>query len=379
MTPYYKDLEQLSRSRNFQSANLDDILQEVGTKLTECFQIDRVNIWVFNNHLEEKCLRCIGSYDKLHKTFTKGEILYEKDIPNYFKHLSSDKILVVNDVNDSDITQEIKDGYCKKYEIRAMMDSPIRIEGELKGVLCYEQRNDTRIWTTDEQNFALAVNQVVALALETHERRIAQVKLEKALKEKELLYAEMHHRIKNNLTTLISLLRIQDRQSNNALVHEVLNDCQQRIFSIVKLHEQLYKTGNYKQVDLSRYVYDLLSEFRTTNLTDGKNLILENDIQEGIQIETPKAVTIGLIMNEILNNSQKHAFTTHTPGRLTTKLFTDKDKRILLITDNGKGFETAAKKSGLGLSLVNDLAEQMNAQISIVSSPEKGTSFQLIF
>src|SRR5690606_827312 len=179
-------------------------------------------------------------------------------IPYYYSHLLTDEILVINNIHTNPVTNELKDNYCKEHNIFSMMDVPIFIEGELAGVMCYEQVGKLKKWTEEEQFFALAINQLVSLVLETRKRKEAQVNLQKALRDKERLLAEMHHRIKNNLSMLVSLLRLQVRESKNKAFIQLANDFENRIFAIAKIHEQLYSTRNYIDISLKLYLEQLI-------------------------------------------------------------------------------------------------------------------------
>lgn len=355
----------------------DHVFHELGRKLTACMDVERVNIWLFNE--SDNAIDCIGNFIATSGEFSKGERLFMHDMPVYFQHLKSNKVLKVNDVHSDPITNEIKDVYCRKYGITALLDVPIRLQGRLRGVLCYEFVGETRLWTPEEVQFALAINQVVSLALETTKRRTIQKELLTVLKEKELLLKEMHHRVKNNLNVLISLLRIQGRESENSEVRRILADCEGRIFSMAKIHEQLYHSGNYLKVRLDQYLGDLIKEFKESSGRIGQSISFETDLTP-VSIETARAVDLGLIVMEILNNALKHAFPDDFDQPLVKiTLYRHQNELCLNIKDNGVGFDPSETPSNsLGITLVKDLAEQMNARLEI-DSDESGTSHSLYF
>ena len=173
-------------------------------------------------------------------------------MPIYFSHLKSDNILVINKTSENEITTELKDSYCAEFNIVSMMDVPLRIEGKMVGVLCFEQTIIPKELTNEEQRFAISVSQIISLAIETRQRRRIQTKLENELREKNLLIKKSHHRIKNNFSILISLLRLRANTPTNQTSKEILEDCINRIFSIMKVHEQLYKTQGFAVV---QYVF----------------------------------------------------------------------------------------------------------------------------
>jgi two-component sensor histidine kinase len=371
------ELDAITTSDRLFSASRDEILEEIGKKMAACMNVERVNIWMFNN--EEECIDCIGNYNLKTKTFSKGEKLCMTDMPNYYGSLQSNRILLVDDVMTSPITAEIKDIYCKQNGITAMMDLPIRMEGKLAGVMCYEFTKGTRDWEDHEVQFALAMNQVVSLALETRRRRKIQLDLVKALEEKELLLKEMHHRIKNNLSVLISLLRMQARESENKVVQQNLAEAESRIFSMVKIHEQLYQTGNYLKVNLAAYLEQLIQEYE--NSVENINHVMFERGLAKIEVDTSTAINLGLIAIEVLNNAIKHAFE-GSSGKNIVKISLSQlnDLHKLSIRDNGSGYDTDSLHNGqsIGMSIVEDLVQQIDGELSIQSGKE-GTEILVEF
>jgi two-component sensor histidine kinase len=258
-----------------------------------------------------------------------------------------------------------------------MMDVPVRIAGKLVGVACYEDTKNIRRWTLDEEYFGIAVSQIIAMAIEAQKRRIVQLKLEKALAEKERLMGEMHHRIKNNLSLLVSLLRIQSRETNSQDIKEALSDFENRIFSISKIHEQLYKTNNYNNVELDVLLRELTSEYKNMH----PEILYDLDL-ETTKVSTHKIVSIGLICSEIISNAIKYAFVNKTKEnekRIDIKLLQLDKKIYLYIKDNGKGFGDPAldANSSLGIYLIKDLCEEIGAECTTVSN-ENGVKYEII-
>lgn len=377
---YTLELESIARNSRLFSGQMDEVFTELGQKLTACMGVERVNLWMFHEAEGEKYIECIGNFSNRDKQFSKGEKLYQRDITGYFAHLQSNRILVVDDVHESPITEQIRDLYCKKYGITSMLDLPIRMQGELKGVLCYEHTGPAREWTEEEIQFALAANQIVALAMETIRRRKMQKEMTLLLREKELLLKEMHHRIKNNLSVLTSLLRMQGRESEDPHVQSVLSDCETRIFSMAKIHEQLYQSNDYLRVELHKYIHQLVQEFRKSSLSDTEHVVFHADL-DPVTMETSRAINLGLIVMEILNNSIKHAFKQGAAfeNQIKIELKKSSNELVLRISDNGSGFgEKERGKSSLGLTLIEDLSEQIDAQLELNSS-EKGSTYTMLF
>lgn len=368
---FQEHFEEISKIKVEDSDTLDDVLMRLGEKLCLCLHIERVNVWIFRQ--QPNRIECLGNFEKKGRVFTKGEILYETQIPSYFSHLSSDKTIRIKNVNTSKITTELKDNYCVEHNVKSIMDIPVRIEGKLAGVICFEECKNERSWTDEEKNFALAVSQIVSLTIENQKRKNYQRRLLRALEEKDTLLAEMHHRLKNNLTMLVSLLRLQSRNLTDSGALEMVENFEHQMLSIAKLHEQLYVSGNYLQVNLKNYLQDLCEGFKSS---------LQNSIKlkvglADVEINSDKAVTLGLMVNEILSNSIKHASNGIDALEISISLERKNQSITLKIGDNGKGFDLTKEKSeSFGLGLINDLSEQLNARIDF-KSDEKGTLYTI--
>lgn len=372
----FKDFfNDLSKSKFLDKPDNDIVFYELAKKLSGCFRLNRINIWIFSEN--EQYISCIGNYDAQTDSFNKGEIIYRKDCPNYFEHLLSDEIISITDTSEDERIKELSVNYCKHHSIKSMMDVPVRIGGKLVGVACYEDTSNIRKWTLDEEYFGIAVSQIIAMAIEAQKRRVVQLKLEKALAEKERLMGEMHHRIKNNLSLLVSLLRIQSRESNSVDVKESLSDFENRIFSISKIHEQLYKTNNYNNVELDVLLRELTSEYKNMH----PEILYDLDL-ETTKVSTHKIVSIGLICSEIISNAIKYAFVNKSKSdekRIDIKLLHLDRKIYLSIKDNGKGFgdPTLDANSSLGIYLIKDLCEEIGAECTTVSN-ENGVKYEIV-
>jgi PAS domain S-box-containing protein len=213
------------------------------------------------------------------------------------------------------------------------------------------------------------------------ERKLAEGQIKASLKEKEMLLREIHHRVKNNMQLISSLLRLQSGYANEEIFHNVFKDCQNRIISMSLIHEKLYRSKELTKIDLNDYIRDLVSRlFQSYNACESTialNIDVEN-VSLGIDLATP----CGLIINELVNNSLKHAFPYGREGEIKVALKqTDENTFELLVSDNGVGIPEDLdfrKTESLGLRLVTILVEdQLEGEISLDRS--KGTEFQIKF
>lgn len=193
--------------------------------------------------------------------------------------------------------------------------------------------------------------------------------------EKETLLREIHHRVKNNLQIVTSLLNLSSRNVMDNEVIEIFKDCQNRIKSMAVIHEQLYRKGNLSKIDAQKYIREIGDElFESFN---AKNRILVDYQLEELFFDVETSVPFGLILNEIIVNSLKHAFPMGK-GAITISLVQKDNIAKLFVRDNGCGFDVNSSTESIGLELIETLTEQMDGHITL-SSSATGTSVIISF
>ena len=202
--------------------------------------------------------------------------------------------------------------------------------------------------------------------------------IQKALEEKEVLLKEMHHRVKNNLQLVMSLLRIQAQEFNNN-INDFIEITQTRIISIALIHENLYKSDDLSQVNFKEYVDNLIQSIQITYGSLNKNITLTT-VVDAIYFNIQTAIPLGLIINELVINAFKHAFDLDQNGTITLQLVQNQDEYKLTISDNGKGIQELENlKKTLGISLVKQLVYQMNGVLQIQNFLGLKYSLKLFF
>ncbi|NND33710.1 MAG: hypothetical protein HKN76_14065 [Saprospiraceae bacterium] len=198
-----------------------------------------------------------------------------------------------------------------------------------------------------------------------------------ALQDKELLLREIHHRVKNNLQVISSLLRLQSKYIEDGAALDAISAGRSRVHSMALLHENLYKDGNLTGIDMQEYFDKLIASlFTTLNIRDEK-ISLVKEIAP-IQLDVDSVVPIGLITNELITNALKHAFTEQDRGILTVKLFEDKDHLHLVVSDNGKGMSVDVfqqKSASFGHRLIKTFAAKLKADLSVSNGNGTTVSF----
>src|SRR5205085_3300381 len=160
--------------------------------------------------------------------------------------------------------------------------------------------------------------------------------LERSLAEKEILLREIHHRVKNNLQIISSMLSLQGDRSRDDDTREIFHESEIRIRAMALVHEQLYRSGDLAHVDLAGYL-DTLAQQVVRYLGHGEydvDVHVDDSVRE---VSVDQAIPIGLIVNELIANSAKHAFTGGRRGLITVRLSGNEIARRLRVTDNGSG------------------------------------------
>jgi len=192
--------------------------------------------------------------------------------------------------------------------------------------------------------------------------------LESSLAEKEILLKEIHHRVKNNLQIISSLIVLQEQYINDEKVSDIFKEFQNRIKVMALIHQSLYNSKNLNKIDLSTYVKKLVNNLFKIYSVDSQKINLQLNIED-IDLKLDKAIPFGLIINELVTNSLKHAFSKNENGIIGVSLKKKRNNRILLdVYDNGKGLpkELNYKDSeSLGLNLIHTMTKQINGKIEI--------------
>lgn len=221
---------------------------------------------------------------------------------------------------------------------------------------------------------------VLASIVDITERRRAQQRLEEALEEKTVLLKELHHRVKNNLQMISSLLNLQANHSGDSHLREALNESQNRVRAMGLTHQLLYERKDFSRVDLAEYLDRLaqllLSAYRSTGGRIGLRLLPP---AIAVHLNMERVIPCGLVVNELVSNAFKHAFPGGRGGEIVVGLEVEPSGSICLsVSDDGvglpPGFDMTSVKS-LGLQLVPLLAEQLHGTVTIEPGP--GSRFVL--
>jgi PAS domain S-box-containing protein len=211
------------------------------------------------------------------------------------------------------------------------------------------------------------------------ERKTAEDEILRSLKEKELLLREIHHRVKNNLQIISTLLTLQSSQSKNIKIDDLYLESQNRIQSIALIHENLYHSDDLAHINFKTYAKGLITDLFDSYGVNSKQIKLNLDIDDvTMGIET--AIPCGLIINELVSNSLKHGFADLETGQINVKLHKLVDGEYkLIVSDTGSSFPDEVdlvSNETLGLELIKNLVKQLDANLTF---DRKNKEFKIIF
>jgi len=210
--------------------------------------------------------------------------------------------------------------------------------------------------------------------LKEKERMEKQIKA--SLKEKDVLLKEIHHRVKNNMQIIISLMRLQARQITDKKLLEIFRVSQNRIRSMALIHERFYHSDDFSTIKFNDYIEQMIVHIFSSYGISTNVVELKMDFKE-IVLDITKAVPCGMIINELVSNAVKHAFPGGKKGVVSVKLFKKgKNKGAFIVSDNGIGFPADVdfrNPQTLGLQIATDLVKQVRGEIEL--DRKGGTTF----
>jgi PAS domain S-box-containing protein len=219
----------------------------------------------------------------------------------------------------------------------------------------------------------------LAISRDISERKKVELQLIKDLQEKEVLLKEIHHRVKNNFMIISSLLNLQSQYIEDVKSQEYFMESQNRARSMAIIHEKLYQSTDLQRIDFGEYIRSLATElFHTYNADQGSIKLKIN--AQNILLDINIAIPLGLIVNELITNSLKHAFPHGMLGEINVNFHSSEEHYEFIVKDNGIGLPediNFRNSNSLGLQMIKVLTSQINGQIELYN--DKGTEFKIKF
>lgn len=282
------------------------------------------------------------------KNFLKLKLLSPRDIPKAVSLLA--KNALGKQTGPDELTLFRKDGTRVVVEIRTY---PVKIKG--RTVILGNVRDIT-------------------------ERIKIEIQIKKSLEEKEILLKEIHHRVKNNMQLISSLLNIQAGYIKDEEIQGIFNALHDRIRSMSLLYDMLYKSKDLARVDLSEYIRNLTTRLISMYRDKVGPIDLKLNVKD-VYLDLKRAVPCGLIITELVSNSLKHAFSETERGEIAVEMYPDKgEKYTLIIRDSGKGFPEGLdfrETESLGMKLVVNFVNQLKGTIEL--NRKEGTKYKIVF
>ncbi len=396
----HADREQLLRlvsQHIYQSLELDEVLTVAVDEVRQTLQADRVLIF----HLIANGSGVVVK-ESVVPDYPSIEALWFEDehfpLSCYEFYLQGNPRIV--DHAELNTWGECLIPFVQQTQVQSKMVAPIIQQRDeaphLWGLLIVHACAEPRQWQPAEAELVQQIAHQLAIAIqqanlhhqvqtELSDRKQAEMNLRRSLQEKEVLLKEVHHRVKNNLQIISSLLRMQSRKVDNPQTFTVLQESQNRVQSMALIHEQLYQSADLTQIDLNEYLHNLVSNlFRSYGISPQQVTfrIETNDTYLDLNL----AISCGLIINELVSNSLKYAFPADQFGTITVCLTSGLDelaqirKGILRVMDNGVGIPITIdwqNSPSLGMRIVRNLVQQIKGEMMRLNQP--GTAFEITF
>jgi PAS domain S-box-containing protein len=340
----------------------EEALRESEVRLRQFYESDMLGVYYFNldgsiTDANDKLLEIIG-YTR--EDLQAGKVNWNKMTPKEYRYLDERTLAELNTIGEKE-PQE------KEYIRKDGSHVPVIV-----GVATFDQARDEGI----------------AFVLDITEKKKAEealANLETARKK------EIHHRIKNNLQVISSLLDLQADKFDNPRVIEAFRESQNRVISMALIHEELYKGEGTDTLDFSTYIRELAENLFQTYSLKSKNIHLSMDLEENVFLNMDTGVPLGIIVNELVSNSLKHAFPGKDKGEIQIKLHREKNGKykkkddkatsfILVVSDNGVGIPenlNIKDVDSLGIQLITTLADQLDGKFELKNN--NGTEFIMRF
>lgn len=363
-----------------QSIHLKAVLQASLERVRHFFNADRVFVYRFHPDWSGTIeLEAISDS----QLSLLGEIVADQCfVQAVAEQYQQGYVTIIPDVRHSGLSLCHQE-FLTQLQVKANLVAPILKSDRLWGLLVVHQCHHPRSWRSFEVDFLRQLATHIGIA---SQKADLYQQLEGELTQRDVLLKEIHHRVKNNLQIISSLLRMQSRQAKGEDEIAVLfQEAQNRVQSMALIHEHLYQAEDLSQIDFGEYLYTLVNHlFRSYGMADR---ITPTIATNGLTLTLNTAIPCGLIINELVSNSFKYAFPNDRPGHISLSLQREQpphpeagSQLTLIVADNGIGIPEALDwqtTPSLGLRIVRNLVDQMKGKITL--NRDSGSLFQISF
>lgn len=335
----------------------------------------------------ERSLVRVNSFSYRDGQFVQTVNEYPSENYSRLIEYADDEYYLSSDIS-SIVDKSIFDNFISTEGRKSYISFPLRYQNELIGELIFGF-DETIVIEDEKLNILVEISHHVSVAvmqLYLEEKlKLHAGEMKQSLQEKEILLKEIHHRVKNNLQLISSLLFLQSRNIGDEASLSIFRDSQLRVCSLALVHEKLYQSNDLSQIDFAEYIKNLVTHIRDSYSVSSREIAIIFELDK-IFIPVDKAVPIGLLLNELVSNSFKYAFpeseSTHVKKKfILVKLTThEPNKHLLLVSDNGIGLPETLNieaTNSLGLKIVSSLVSQINGKLTI--KRKDNTEFVIVF
>jgi two-component sensor histidine kinase len=346
--------------------NLTSVLYELGNYQES---IEQASLILENRERHQSLNHQLTAFDYLARSHEQlGNF---KDALGYYRNY-----MAINDsISNKDIMEIIAEKDAK-FEVAEERNRNALLNAENEAsTAIIGQKSRTIFYGSLGLCIALVLSSILTVLVFKYNKRKKELGV--ALGDKEILLREIHHRVKNNLQIVSSLLSLQGRSIENTEIQQAINDGQSRVRSMALIHQNLYQRDNLTGVSMSDYLSNLCEELFTTYTIDKDRIQLQLNIQP-IELDVDTLVPLGLIINELISNTLKHAFPNEQKGIVSIAFSEEQDQYNLTVRDNGVGFiADNVRQNAFGNKLIQSLSRQLHAKMEQDSNPKDGTTTRL--
>ncbi|MES2386867.1 MAG: histidine kinase dimerization/phosphoacceptor domain -containing protein [Bacteroidota bacterium] len=304
-------------------------------------------------------------------------------LPEAYSNLTGTDPIIVPDVQKTSWLHTLQ-GKLIPYGSASVMFMPCHSVGKTIGLLMLSTP-DKRRWTDGDIGILTGVGEYLALVLREasgkREKMEVAERLQQSVKEKEILLGEIHHRVKNNMAVISGLLNMQSHFIEEPVARHALQESQNRIRSMALIHDKLYQNDSFSELEFNSYLRDLIANIQNSQTDLHRPIRIRFASESEKYLSMMSAVPCGLIMNELISNAYKHAFTDRESGNIFVSFTQEESRYTLSVEDDGVGYRQpeGKKRASLGLTLVEALSGQLKSKLKIETIPGNGTRFSLTF
>ena len=356
-------------------------------EIRQFLQVDRVTILEFYPDSNFAIGKFVAESLAVGFTSALGTEIHDDCFTQYAPEYEQGKVYSVNDIYNADMAKCYID-MLAPFQVRANLIVPLLKGENLWGLICIHQCSGPRTWEFLEidlvkqiaSQLAIAIQQAslyqqVQNELKANNKLFAQLTME--LEQKKVLLKEIHHRVKNNLQVMSSIMYLQFRQAAPE-IKALSEEYQNRIQSMAMIHDQLYRGNNLNQIDFYPYIINLTNNLFQCYRINPELVELQLEVNE-ISLSLDQSIPLGLIINELVSNALKYAFPSQS-GIITIRLIQLGGQLSLTVADNGIGLPanfSLDNTDTLGMQLITSLTDQLEGQL--VYNSDNGSIFNIIF